>query len=132
MDRRAKLAFLLLVLAQACHSIEEYVFRLYDVLAPARLVSLSIGLDPATGFAIVNSALVAFGLWCRIVPVGRDWRAASAIAWSWAIVETANGFAHIGLAVAARGYFPGLATAPLLLAASTFLFRSLVVAKRAR
>ena len=132
MDRRAKLAFLLLVLAQAGHSIEEYRFRLFDVLAPARFVSLSIGLDPATGFAIVNSALVAFGLWCRFVPVGKGWRAASAIAWGWAIIEAANGVAHIGLAIAAGGYFPGLATAPLLLVASAFLARSLVVADRTR
>jgi hypothetical protein len=121
MDRRANLAFLLLVLAQACHSVEEYRFRLFEVLAPARFVSLSVGLDPATGFAIVNSALVIFGLLCWLLPVGRGWRAGFAFAWGWAIVETANGLAHIGLAVAAGGYFPGLATAPLLLAASALL-----------
>jgi hypothetical protein len=31
-------AFLALILAQAAHSVEQYAFRLYDVLAPARYV----------------------------------------------------------------------------------------------
>lgn len=34
-----KSTFLALILAQACHSVEEYVFRLYDVFPPARFVS---------------------------------------------------------------------------------------------
>jgi hypothetical protein len=126
MDRRARLAFLLLVLAQACHSIEEYAFRLWDRLPPARFVSALVALDPATGFAIVNSGLVAFGLWCRVFPIGRSWAPARAFAWGWAAVETANACAHVALAIAAGGYFPGLATVPLLLAASAFLAWSLM------
>jgi hypothetical protein len=55
------------------------------------------------------------------VPLGRGWGAARPIAWVWAGAETANGLAHCGLAVAAGGYFPGLATAPLLLAAAANL-----------
>ena len=121
MDRHARLAFLLLVLAQAAHSVEEYAFRLWEVLAPARFVSGLIGLDPATGFAIANAALVGFGLWCRAVPVRRGWPSARALAWAWATVEGANGCGHVALAVAAGGYFPGLLTAPLLLAAAAFL-----------
>lgn len=120
MDRHARVAFLLLVLAQAAHSIEEYAFRLWEVLAPARLVSGLIGLDPAAGFAIVNTALFAFGLWCHAVPVRRS-SSGRAFAWAWTIVEAANGCGHVALAVAAGGYFPGLYTAPLLLAASGLL-----------
>jgi hypothetical protein len=126
MDRRARLAFLLLVLAQACHSVEEYSFRLWERLPPARFVSGLLALDPATGFAIVNSGLVGLGLWCRLLPVGRGWRSARAIAWAWAAVEAANGCAHVALAAATGGYFPGLATTPLLFAASIFLAWSLV------
>jgi hypothetical protein len=126
MDRRARLAFLLLVLAQTCHSVEEYGFRLWERLPPARFVSELVALDPATGFAIVNSALVGFGLWCRAFPVGRDWPSARAVAWAWAAVEAANGCAHVALAAAAGGYFPGLATAPLLFAGSAFLAWSLM------
>lgn len=42
MDSRSRFAFLVLVLAQAAHSAEEYIFKLYDVFVPARFVS---GLD---------------------------------------------------------------------------------------
>jgi hypothetical protein len=43
-------------------------------------------------------------------------RSARAFAWFWALLEIANGLAHAALALAAAGYFPGLATAPLVLA----------------
>jgi hypothetical protein len=113
--------FLLLVAVQAVHSVEEYVWRLYDALAPARYVSTLLGLDPARGFAIVNVALFAFGLWCywaRVRPGRRAWRA---LAWFWAVLEIANGLGHGALALAAGGYFPGLATAPALLAVGAWL-----------
>jgi hypothetical protein len=107
--------FLAMILAQAVHSVEEYVFRLYDVLAPARYVSSLFGVDRQIGFVIVNSALVLFGLWCwwaRVRPGRGGWRG---LAWFWAFLEVANGSAHLALAALAGGYFPGLATAPLLL-----------------
>lgn len=53
---RSSAAFLALILAQAAHSIEEYVFRLYDVLAPARFVSGLVGVDRQIGFVIVGGA----------------------------------------------------------------------------
>ena len=108
-------ALLLLVLAQAAHSVEEYAFRLYDVLAPARYVSGLFGVDRQIGFVIVNAALVLFGLWCWFARVRPGRPSARALAWFWALLEIANGFAHLALAVAAGGYFPGLATAPLLI-----------------
>jgi hypothetical protein len=113
---RASTAFLALVLVQACHSVEEYVFRLWEALPPARFVAGLVGLDPAAGFAIVNAALVAFGLWCALVPARRGWPSGTALMCGWGLVEVANGFGHVGLAAAAGGYFPGLYTAPLLIA----------------
>jgi hypothetical protein len=110
-----------LILAQGAHSIEEYVFRLYEVFAPARFVAGLVGLDLATGFLISNGALLLFGLWCYFARVRPRHRSARAYAWFWAVLETANGFGHIGLAVASGGYFPGLATAPLLLGPSLYL-----------
>ncbi|MEA3015105.1 MAG: hypothetical protein QOD42_3650 [Sphingomonadales bacterium] len=121
LDARARLAFLLLIAAQAVHSIEEYCLRLYDVLAPARAVSEALGLDRRIGFAVTNAALVAFGLWCYFARIRRDHRAARGYAWFWALLEIANALAHGALAMAAGGYFPGLATAPLLLAAGLHL-----------
>jgi hypothetical protein len=120
-DSRARLAFLLLVAAQAVHSIEEYCLRLYDVLAPARAVSEALGLDRQLGFAVSNTALIAFGLWCYFARIRPDHRSARIYAWCWALLEIANALAHGALAMAAGGYFPGLATAPLLLAAGLHL-----------
>lgn len=105
--------FLGLIALQAAHSVEEYVFRLYDVLAPARYVSSLFGFDRPIGFVVVNTALVLFGLWCWQARVRRG--RGRGLAWFWALLEIANGGAHVALAVAAGGYFPGLATAPLLL-----------------
>jgi hypothetical protein len=122
MNPSVRSILLALVLAQAAHSVEEYVFRLYDVLAPARYVSGLFGVDRQIGFVIVNCALVLFGLWCWQRTMRSGW---AALAWFWALLEIANGLAHVGLAVAAGGYFPGLATAPLLLGLGAWLALSL-------
>ena len=115
MHRRAKLVFLFLILAQAAHSIEEYVTRLYEVLAPARFVSSLFSDNLAFGFLIVNAAFVAFGLWCWAVPVRSDWNVARGLVWFWTILELGNGVGHLVFAFSRRGYFPGVLTAPLLL-----------------
>ena len=130
MDRRLSRAFLLLIAAQALHSIEEYWFRLYDLLAPARAVSDALGIHRPAGFAIANAALIGFGLWCYFARIRRNLPGARGLAWFWAVLEILNSLAHCALAVAAGGYFPGIATAPLLLAAATFLIARLVRRKQ--
>jgi len=129
-DRAARAAFLALITAQAAHSIEEYCFRLYDRLAPARMVSEALGFDRATGFAIANTALILFGLWCYAARVWAGHRSWRGFAWFWALLECANGVAHGALALAAGGYFPGLATAPLLLGIGLFLASRLVATRQ--
>lgn len=121
MNPRARAAFPVLIAAQAAHSVEEYVFRLYDVFAPARAVADSFGIDRPLGFAVANLALIGFGIWCYVARVGPGRPSARVFAWFWAVLELANGFGHIGLAIAAGGYFPGLATAPLLIAVAAWL-----------
>ena len=115
MERRGQLVFLLLILAQAAHSIEEYVSKLYEVFAPARFVSSLVGNDLGLGFVVANTALVAFGLWCWAVPVRSGWRAARGLMWFWTILELLNGISHSAIALSLGGYFPGVVTAPLLL-----------------
>lgn len=121
MSRKARAAFLALILAQACHSVEEYRNRLYDVLAPARYVSGLVSADHRVGFVIFNTALVAVGLLCWIGPVRRDAPSARALAWAWVVLELANGTVHVLWALAAGAYRPGLRTAPLLLAVAGYL-----------
>ena len=113
-DRRTSRLFLVLIVAQAAHSVEEYLTRLYDVFRPAHYVSTALGLAPPVGFVLANSALALFGLWCWRFRVRPLHPSARAFAWFWAILETLNGVGHFALAIFAGGYFPGLYTAPLL------------------
>jgi len=112
---------LFLIIAQGAHSIEEYNTGLYEVFAPARFVSSLFSNDLALGFAIINTALVTFGLWCWAVPVRSEWHSARGLAWFWALLEFANGTVHSALALSRGAYFPGSATAPLLLVLSVTL-----------
>jgi hypothetical protein len=121
MNTPTKRLFLLLVCAQALHSIEEYYFSLWEVLAPARYVSSFVSTDPALGFAVVNVAIVAFGVWSYAWPVRRNPGWAIPLLWFWTILEAANGIGHAMFAIASRSYFPGAYTAPLLLILSGLL-----------
>jgi hypothetical protein len=121
LDARSRAAFLALMAVQAVHSVEECVFRLTDVYAPARFLAGLVSRDPAWGFALLNAVLVLFGLWCYWARVRPAHPAAAAYAWGWTVVELINGTVHTAMAVARGGYFPGLATAPLLLGLSAYL-----------
>jgi hypothetical protein len=121
MDSRTRFAFLALILTQAAHSVEEYIFRLYDVFAPAHFVSGLLGINPAAGFVVFNAALVLFGLWCCAARAWPGRRSARGWVWLWVLVEFGNGVGHILLSVNEGGYFPGAYTAPVLLALSIYL-----------
>lgn len=121
MKPRTQLVFLLLILAQAAHSVEESVAKLYEVFPPARFVSSLISDDLALGFFVANAVLVMFGLWCWAVPVRSAWRAAHGLLWFWTFLELGNGISHSSFAIARKGYFPGVLTAPLLLLFAVWL-----------
>jgi hypothetical protein len=121
MRRSSQRVFLLLVLVQAAHSVEEYLTGLYVVFAPAAYVTGLIANDPGVGFVIGNTVFVAFGLWCYAGPVRGNWPSARGWAWLWVVIELANGILHTGLALAARAYFPGVGTAPLLFLVAAWL-----------
>jgi hypothetical protein len=121
MRRRSQLVFLLLVLVQAMHSVEEYVAGLYEVFAPTRFLISLVSNNHGAGFAVINSAFVAFGLWCYLVPIRSGRRAARGWAWFWVVLELANGIGHTGLALSAGGYFPGAVTAPVLFVVAAWL-----------
>jgi hypothetical protein len=121
MDATARRLFLLLICSQALHSIEESAFALWEVLAPARFLSGLVSDDLAVGFAVVNAILVALGAWSYFWPVRRNLAYAIPVAWFWIILEAGNGVGHLSFALAARGYFPGVYTAPLLLVFSVLL-----------
>ncbi len=118
---RTQATFGALVLAQAAHSVEEYVGRLWESFPPARFVTGLISQDLERGFIVVNVSLVAFGLWCFLWPVCRRWPSAVLFSWAWMAVEVVNGIGHPLWTLRQGGYTPGVATAPVLLVLAVYL-----------
>jgi hypothetical protein len=131
-DRFVARTFLALVMAQAAHSVEEYVFRLYDVFAPARFISSIVSDNLARGFLATNVALVSFGIWCYTARVRTSHPSATGWVWLWIAVEFGNGIGHLTIALARRAYFPGAATAPVLLVLSIALAVRLLLGRSPR
>ena len=123
---RAQLLFGALVLAQAAHSVEEYVGRLWDVFPPARLLTGLVSPDREFGFLVINVGLLLFGLWSYAWPVRRRRPAAVPLMWGWAVLEISNGIVHPAWSVIRGGYEPGTLTAPLLLVLGLLLARELL------
>lgn len=130
MSRQSRWVFLALVVAQAAHSIEEYLFRLFDVFAPARFVSGLVSTNLAVGFVVANAAIVSFGLWCYFARVRPGHPSGPVFAWFWTVLEFANGIGHSVLALSQGGYFPGVVTAPALVGVSAYLAFSLSAPSR--
>ncbi|HLF09761.1 MAG TPA: HXXEE domain-containing protein [Gammaproteobacteria bacterium] len=130
MSRRSKLIFLFLVVAQAAHSLEEYVTRLFEVFGPARLVSGLVAENLAVGFAVLNAAFIVVGIWCYVGPVRTGGRAGWFVAVISVAIELANGTGHLAIAAFNGGYFSGALTAVLLVATGASLAVSLVGDKR--
>ena len=109
---RLQSTFIALVGTQAAHSVEEYIGRLYEAFPPARFVSGLISQDLERGFVIVNLALLAFGLWCFVWPVRKQWPSAVPLAWLWVAIELVNGVGHPLWSLRQLRYTPGVGTAP--------------------
>lgn len=112
---RLKTTFLALIGTEAAHSVEEYLGRLWEVFPPARFVTGLVAEDRRVGFIVINIALFIFGICSFIWPVRRNWPSARLIVCVWIVIELINGVGHILWSVQARGYTPGVITAPLLL-----------------
>jgi hypothetical protein len=109
------------VIAQAAHSTEEYVGRLWESFPPAIFLTGLVAEDREIGFIVINTALVASGLWCLFWPVRREWPSASLVLWIWVVIETINGIGHPAWTLARGGYTPGVLTAPVLLVLSLYI-----------
>jgi len=113
--------FLLLVLLQTAHSIEEYSFGLYERLGPFKwLESQWPGVAPVA-FAIVNIGFVSFGFWCYFTSVRRLRATAGLWITIWCLVEIGNGIGHPLWSLLAGQYVPGTVTAPFLLVVAVML-----------
>lgn len=122
---RHKMAFGALVLTQAAHSVEEYVGRLWETFPPARFLTELVSQDQERGFLLINVALVAFGVWCFVWPIRRDWPTAALLGWIWVTIEVINGVGHPLWSLRMGGYTPGVVTAPVLLVIALYLGQQL-------
>jgi hypothetical protein len=123
--RRCVVALACALVAQCAHFAEELVTGFYGRF-PALL-----GLAPwsATFFVAFNLAWIV--LWTlSIVGVRRGFVPALAPAWFLALALVLNGIAHPLLAWREGGYFPGLATAPIVLPFGLLACRRLAVLTR--
>jgi hypothetical protein len=126
---RFQATFVALVVAQAAHSVEEYVGHLYEVFPPARFVSGLISPNLRLGFIIFNMSLLTFGAWCCLWPARRRTPSLVVVTWFWIGIELINGIGHPLWSISEMRYTPGLATAPVLLILAIALAR-LAVAER--
>ena len=110
MNNKIRATFLILIMLQALHSVEELLFKFYEVFPPMALLYRGAPYLARPAFIIANVILAAAGLVClrRWVWPGR--RGARTVVWVWAGGEAFNATAHCVWSVAARGYTPGLAT----------------------
>jgi hypothetical protein len=127
---RVQRAFALLIAAQAAHSCEEYVGRLYESFPPATFVSGLVSQDLRSGFLIANVVVIGFGLWCLFWPILRGWPSALVVASIWTAIELVNGVGHSIWSLIQGGYTPGVATAPFLFLLALNLGREVRLANR--
>jgi hypothetical protein len=127
---RVETAFGALVLAQAAHSTEEYVGRLWESFPPARFVSGLVSNDLDRAFLFLNVCIVTFGAWCCFWPVRRQWSVAPAILWLWIVVETINGLVHPLWSIRQGGYTPGVVTSVILLFLAVYLAKLVTQPRR--
>ena len=125
MNANIKIAFLMLVLIQGVHSVEEYFGRLWEVFQPAKFLSGQVSNNLETGFLIINIGLFIFGIWSWAVPVRKDYSIARSIIWIFIVIEMINGIGHPVWAIYEMSYVPGLVTAPILLILAIYLFREI-------
>jgi hypothetical protein len=106
---RAVGLFLIGLALQCLHFAEEFATRFHE-----RFPSL-LGLRPWSPEFFVAFNLVWLVVWAlSAFGLRAGYRPAFFPVWFFAIAAVANGIAHPLLTVAARGYFPGLVTSPLL------------------
>jgi hypothetical protein len=118
---RLQLTFGALVLAQAGHSIEEYLGHLWESFPPTRFLTSLVSSNLDRAFVVLSVLLVGFGVWCFLYPVRRGWPVAASLMWFWIVIEIINGIVHPLWSLREGGYTPGLATAPIVLLLAIYL-----------
>lgn len=125
MGHRTTNIFLILVILQAAHSVEEYVGRLWEVFAPARYLTGLISKNHDFAFLVLNIGFIVFGIICWLFILSTKSEISTIILWFWIIIELINGIGHTIYAIFQKEYIPGLITAPLIFTAALFLVKQM-------
>ena|SRR5260370_6140887 len=125
MNSNIRATFLLLVILQAIHSVEEFIFRLYERFPPMRFLYQNAPHLAKPAFAISNALLVLIGVVCLYYWVQPARRGARLVVWIWIIIESLNVIAHLVWAALIGGYNPGLVTAVLFVPVLIYLCYSM-------
>ena len=121
MNHKVTWGFLILVLIQGLHSIEEYFGELWDVFPPAIWLTGLVSDDREWAFNVINIGLFLIGLICWLFIVRKNKPFAKTIVWFWIILELINGVIHPTWSYMQNGYTPGVFTAFLLFITSVYL-----------
>ena len=121
MNSRIKTAFLVMVLLQGIHSVEEYIFKLYEVFPPMQFIYQDAPESARLAFITFNLLLFLFGLACFFYDVRPAGNGAKTVIWIWIAIQLATLAAHVIWAILIGGYNPGLATAPLFVPVVIYL-----------
>jgi hypothetical protein len=121
MNSRIRLAFLALIILQAIHSAEEFIFRFYETFPPMRLIYQDVSDLAKPAFVISNVLLFCAGMICLYYWVQPARKGARTVIWVWITIEAFNVIVHFVWAVLIRGYDPGLATVILFVPVLIYL-----------
>ena len=114
-----------MVWLQAAHSVEEYVFKLYERFPPMRFIYRSVPELARPAFIVFNLFLFLFGLFCYFYWVRPERKGAAIIIWIWIAIQIVTISAHLVWAILTGGYNPGLATVPLFIPVVIYLIYQL-------
>ena len=118
-----KSLFLILVLLQALHSIEEYVGELWNNFPPANYVCSLVSDDLETGFLIINMGFFLGGILAWYFPVRKNYFFAPILIWFWIVIEIMNGIVHPVWSIMQKAYTSGVLTALLLFVTAIVLMK---------
>ena len=125
MDKSIRINFLLIVLVQGLHSIEEYFGNLWDVYPPATFLSGLVSSNLKTGFIIINIGLFIILMITWLSTFSKNFSIRGFL-WFWTVMELINGIGHSVWAITERSYEPGLITAPILILLAISMVRLLI------
>jgi hypothetical protein len=125
MNGNISAVFLLLIILQAIHAAEEFIFRFYERFPPMRFLYQNAPNLAKPAFAIFNALLVLMGMVCFYYWVQPARKGARVVVWVWIVIESLNVVAHLVWAVLIGAYNPGLVTAVLFVPVLIYLSYSM-------